>query len=54
MQNKNKQMFIVIKHENVNTKGTKQGYGIKSYSKLMLKKLNIMRNFIFICTFMGT
>jgi len=34
-----KQTFIMIKHENVNTKGIKQGYGTRSYLKLVLKRL---------------
>jgi hypothetical protein len=32
-------IVIVIKYENVNTKGTKQGYGTRSYFKLLLNKL---------------
>jgi hypothetical protein len=31
----------MIKHENVNIKGTKKGYGTKSYFKLMLIRLNV-------------
>jgi hypothetical protein len=38
-----KQIFIVIKYENVNTKGTKQGYGIRSYLKLMVNRLKVMK-----------
>jgi hypothetical protein len=33
----------VIKYENVNTKGTKQGYRIRSYLKLMVNRLNILK-----------
>jgi hypothetical protein len=36
--------FIVIKHENVNKKGTEKGYGTRSYFKLVLNKLKIMRS----------
>ncbi len=32
----------MIKHENVNTKKTKQDYGIKSQVKSVLNRLNIM------------
>jgi len=28
-----KQIFIVIKHESINTKGIEQGYGTKLYLK---------------------
>ncbi len=38
-----KQIFIVIKYENVNTKGTKQVYGIRSYLKLMVNRLKVMK-----------
>jgi hypothetical protein len=33
----------VIKYENVNTKGTKQGYRIRSYLKLMVNRLNVLK-----------
>ncbi len=35
-------IFIMIKYENVNTKGTEQGCKIRLYLKLMLNKLNVM------------
>jgi hypothetical protein len=38
-----KKIIIVIKFENVNTKGIEQGYGIRWYLKLMVNKLNLMR-----------
>lgn len=40
---KYKQIFIIIKYENINTKETKQGYETRLYLKLMLNKLNVMR-----------
>ncbi len=49
-----KQIFIVIEHENVNTKGTKQDYGIRSYLKLVLNRLHIMGDPTFIYTPLGT
>jgi hypothetical protein len=42
------------KEENINMKGTKRGYGIKLYFKLMLNKLNIMKGSSFIHTPLGT
>jgi hypothetical protein len=45
-----KQILIVIKYENVNTKETKQNYETRLYLKLMLNKLNVMRGFTFIYT----
>jgi hypothetical protein len=39
---KYKQIFVMIKHENVNTKGIEQDYETKSYLKLMLNKLKVM------------
>jgi hypothetical protein len=33
-----KHNFISIKYENMNMKGTKQGYNVRSYPKLMLNK----------------
>jgi hypothetical protein len=38
-----KKIVILIKYEFVNTKGTKQGYGTRSYLKLLLNKLKIIR-----------
>ncbi len=35
-------IFIIIKYENVNTKGIKQGGKIRLYLKLMLNKLNVI------------
>jgi hypothetical protein len=32
----------VIKHKNINTKGTKQAYGTRLYFKLVLKRLKVM------------
>jgi len=37
-----KKIVIVIKYENLNTKGTKQGYGTRSYLKLLFNKLKII------------
>jgi len=37
-----KQIFVVIKHEKVNTKGIKQGYETKLYLNLMLDKLKVL------------
>ncbi len=37
-----KQIFVVIKHEKVNTKGIEQGYETKSYLNFMLNKLKVL------------
>jgi hypothetical protein len=44
VQTKVKKIFIVIKHENINIKRTKHNYRTKSYLKLMLNKLKVMRD----------
>jgi hypothetical protein len=49
-----KNIVIVIKYENVNTKGTKQGYGIRSYLKLLLSKLKIIKGPTSIYTLLKT
>jgi hypothetical protein len=49
-----KQVFIVIKYENVNTKGTKQNNITRLYLILMLNKLKLMGGLIFIYTPLGT
>jgi len=33
----------VIKYENINIRGIEQGYGIRLYLKLMMKKLKLIR-----------
>lgn len=43
-------IFIMIKYENVNTKGTEQGCKIRLYLKLMLNKLNVMGDSSYIYT----
>jgi hypothetical protein len=47
-------MKCAKKEENINTKGTKQDYGIKLYLKLTLNKLNIMGGSSFVYTPLGT
>jgi hypothetical protein len=42
--------FIVIKCENINTNKTQQGYGTRSYFKLMLNRLNTIKGFTFTYT----
>jgi hypothetical protein len=43
----------MIKHENVNTKGTYQGYGTRLYFKLILIELKVLAKFTFIYTIWG-
>ncbi len=49
-----KQIFIVIKYENINIKGIKQGYGIRLYLKLVMNKLKVIGGPTSICTSLGT
>jgi hypothetical protein len=46
--------FIVIKYENINTKLIGQSYKTKSYFKLILNKLNVIRGSTIIYTPLGT
>jgi hypothetical protein len=46
--------FIVIKYENINTKLIEQSYKTKSYFKLILNKLNVIKGFTIIYTPLGT
>jgi hypothetical protein len=43
-----------MKYENVNTKGTKQGFGKRSNLKLLLNKLKIIRGPTFIYSLLRT
>jgi len=42
--------YLLIKCENINTNKTQQGYGTRSYLKLMLNRLNTIKSFIFTYT----
>ncbi len=53
-KSKCKQIFIVIKYENVNIKGIEQGYGIRLYLKLVMNKLKVIRGPTSICTSLRT
>jgi hypothetical protein len=44
----------VIKYENVKIKGIEQGYGIRLYLKLVMKKLKVIGGPASICTYLGT
>ncbi len=49
-----KQIFIVIKYENVNIKRIEQGYGIRLYLKLVMNKLKLVGGLTSICTLLRT
>jgi hypothetical protein len=40
-------LFFVIKHENMNTKGIKQCYGIRSYFKIGVELIESNKGFYF-------
>jgi hypothetical protein len=49
-----KQFFIMLIYTNMNIKRTWQGYGARSWLKLMLNKLKEMKGPTFISTHLGT
>lgn len=46
-----KNSFILITYENINMKWKKQGYGARSYFKLVFNKFKVMKetSYIYIC-----
>jgi len=45
-----KQIFIMLTYANMNMKKIWRGYGVKLCLRLVLNKVNVMKNFTFIYT----
>jgi len=54
VKQKCKWSFILITYETMNMKWNEQGYGARSYFKLMLNKLKVMGGFTFVYIPLGT